>query len=89
MTPNNSLQPTRNDALADIRRRKAEIKCQMDESAKQMKEQFNSLFAPAPKPASRFGNILGMVDNGVAIFDGLLLGMKVVRSMQRLFGKRK
>lgn len=89
MTPNNSLQPTHNDALADIRKRKAEIKCQINESAKLMKEDFNSLFAPAPKPASRFGNILGMVDNGVAIFDGLLLGMKVVRSIRRIFGKRK
>jgi hypothetical protein len=89
MTQNSSPQPTHNDALADIRKRKAEIKCQINESAKLMKEDFNSLFAPAPKPASRFGNILGMVDNGVAIFDGLLLGMKVVRSIRRIFGKRK
>ena len=89
MTTINNPSTTNKDALADIRNRKAAVKKQMDESASAMKEQFRSIFTPAQQPTSRFGNIMGMIDRGMAIYDGVVVGMKIIRSVRRLFGKKK
>ena len=85
-TPHSSLPTTleellarKNAVLADIRTQKA-----------RMNRLGKELAAPLT-PAVRKGNgLLNAFDKGMAAFDGIMLGLKVMRRLKKLFrGKRR
>lgn len=48
-----------------------------------------NLFAPAAPVASKGDAIMRSFNTGMAIFDGIVLGVKVMRNVRRLFHKKK
>ncbi|MBP3566498.1 MAG: hypothetical protein IKA86_01695 [Paraprevotella sp.] len=85
----NETPQVKTDALTEIRLRKANIRSQINESHQQIKATFDSLFKPAPKPTTRTGRLIGLFDQGFAIFEGVSIGLKIIRSLRHLFGKRR
>ena len=75
------------DVLQEIRTRKAEVKSQIKESADFIKTTTHKLFTPPPQ--SKLGSFMNMVDQGLAVYDGVMMGMRVARNIRRIFGKRR
>jgi hypothetical protein len=48
-----------------------------------------TLFAPDKQAATKTESITRMIDKGVAVFDGFMLGLKVVKTIRTMFCKRK
>ncbi len=82
-----SNTPKKQDALNDIRIRKAEIKHRMQETSVLMKQETTRLFAPRPQATTKIGSFMNLVDQGMAIYDGIMMGMRIARSFRRLFRK--
>ncbi|MCD8318674.1 MAG: hypothetical protein LUC45_07495 [Paraprevotella sp.] len=78
---------TSQDALAHIRMRKAQISKQLKESTNYIKMETNRMFAPPPEATSKFGTFMNMVDQGIAVYDGVMMGLRVARNLRRLFGR--
>jgi hypothetical protein len=76
------------DVLQEIRTRKAEVKSQIKESADFIKTTTHKLFTP-PQATSKLGSFMNMVDQGLAVYDGVMMGMRVARNIRRIFGKRR
>ena len=77
------------DALGALRQRKAAVKAQMKESMDYIRNTANSLATPLPRPTSKWGSFMNMIDQGLAVYDGVMMGMRVARNIRRVFGKRK
>lgn len=77
------------DVLQEIRTRKAEVKSQIKESADFIKTTTHKLFTPPPQATSKLGSFMNMVDQGLAVYDGVMMGMRVARNIRRIFGKRR
>ena len=67
------------DVLQEIRTRKAEVKSQIKESADYIKTTTHKLFTPPPQATSKLGSFMNMVDQGLAVYDGVMMGMRVAR----------
>lgn len=89
MATNNAYISAGQDTLQQIRARKAEVRSQMKESADAVKATLHGLFAPPPKSSSKLGSFMSMVDQGLAVYDGVMMGMKVARNIRRIFGRRR
>lgn len=89
MTTNSNTPTAPQDALDSVRTRKAEVKAQIKASSTYIKTATRQLFTPPPKATSKLGTFMNMVDQGMAIYDGVLIGMRVVRNVRRIFGRRK
>lgn len=89
MATNNAYIFVGQDTLQQIRTRKAEVRSQMKESADAVKATLHGLLAPPKKASSKLGTLMSMVDQGLAVYDGIMMGMKVARNIRRTFGRRR
>lgn len=64
--------------LEDIRKRKQQIRKQLNQNKKKMKTQANALFSPVPV-RDKFDMGYKWISNGLAIYDGIKMGIKVIR----------
>ncbi|MCQ2238615.1 MAG: hypothetical protein MJZ73_05220 [Bacteroidaceae bacterium] len=64
--------------LEDIRKRKLQLKKQLTQKKKNIGMQASSLFSPVPV-RDKFDLGYKWVSNGLAIYDGLKMGWKVMR----------
>ncbi len=77
------------DTLQEIRDRKAETRKRIKESVNHIKASTHGLFAPPPPAPTRAGAIMDLIDKGVAVYDGFLMGMRIARNVRRIFRKRR
>mgnify|MGYP001056092132 FL=1 len=89
MNPNNTSSNNTTDALKDIQNRKAEVKGKLKESTNILRETTQDLFAPPVQATTRFGSVMNIMNQGLAIYDGVTMGMRVVRNLRRVFGRRR
>ena len=66
----------RDEALADVRN-----------SGRRMRTLAQSLFEP-PKATGRFGGLMNNFDRVMAVYDGVMLGMKIIGRVRRLVRRR-
>lgn len=71
--------------LEEIARRKAVIGHQIDSQRALVGKMAGELIAPIKSAATRAGGALRLFNTGFAVFDGLLMGIKIMRRVQRLF----
>lgn len=72
----NDILVKRDEALADVRK-----------SGKRIKTLTGNLFEP-PKAAGRFGGLINNFDRVVAVYDGVMLGMKIIGRVRKLVRRR-
>lgn len=70
------LTAQRNESLKNVR-----------ESSARIKSMTRSLFDP-PKSDTRLGTIMNNFDKVLALYDGVLLGVKVIGRMRRAFRRK-
>lgn len=71
-------------SLEEIARRKAAIGHQIDSQKDLVGKLASELFAPIKPAATRAEGALRLFNTGFAVFDGLLMGIKIMRKVQRL-----
>lgn len=49
----------------------------------------HEIFAPVAPAANKTGSMMRAFNTGMAVFDGLMLGIKVMKKFRRLFGRRR
>lgn len=76
------------DMMAYIRTRKQDIRQEIRKSNMQMKASMKAMFA-APKSSNKMESFFNVIDQGMAVYDGVMLGMKVMRNVRRIFGRKR
>lgn len=72
----NDILVKRDEALADVRK-----------SGKRIKTLTGNLFEP-PKATGRLGGLINNFDRVVAVYDGVMLGMKIIGRVRKLVRRR-
>ena len=73
--------------LSGILARRDEVLADVRGSGRQIKTLAQRLFEP-PKATGRFGGLVNNFDRALAVYDGVMLGMKVIRQVRK-FIRRK
>lgn len=76
------------DPLLEIRKEKAQLRRQMEQSRQAMRQQVRNIFEPVPQAANRVQLLSSLLGNGWAILEGLRLGLGLFRASRKVFGKR-
>lgn len=76
------------DALTYIRTRKAALRTELVECSETIRITAKQMFAP-PKASNKMESFFNILDQGMAVYDGVILGMRVMRNFKRLFGRRR
>lgn len=68
-----------------IARQKAEVLKKIQVHKASITESAHQLFAPIQPIANKSNGIMKTVNTGIAMFDGLMTGIKIVRSIRNIF----
>lgn len=77
-----------NDMLAYIRKRKSELRIEIQTCNENIRNTTKTLFAP-PKANNKMESFFNIVDQGMAVYDGVILGMRVMRNFRRIFSRKR
>lgn len=89
MNTPSSISPTAAPlTLESLARMKAEKLKEVRASKKRMSEQAQRLFVPSKIP-SEGSALMQSISSGIAIFDGIMTGIRIMRKIQRFFSKRR
>lgn len=77
--------PTPKITLEDIARQKAELLAQINEQKAAMTSTARAIFAPLAPAATKADSLMRSFNTGMAVFDGVVLGMKMIRKVRRYF----
>lgn len=72
--------------LEDISKRKEELLKELRQQKESMKAIATDLFAPV-RPSNKVDAVMHSINSGIAIFDGVMLGMKVIKRIRKAFQK--
>ena len=83
----NNLPPN-HYTLEMIRQQRIDKKKEILQSKEQMLHLAHQLFAP-PQSKNKFEGMMQHVNMGIAAYDGLMTGIKVLRRVRAFFGRRQ
>ena len=75
---------TQEITLEEISKRKEALLKEIRQQKELMKATAADLFAPV-KPAGKADAIMHSINSGIAVFDGVMLGMKVIKRIRKPF----
>lgn len=65
------------------------IRDELKESRTRMSDNFNSLLSPMQEPANRVESLSSWLSRGFAAYEGLRLGISVIRAFTGIFGRKR
>lgn len=85
-----NTMPTSNRSitLEEISKRKAEVKKEIDKQKSIIIECTRDIFTPEPAD-SGIGSIMQSFNKGLAIYDGVMMGIKMMRRVRKFFDRKK
>lgn len=84
----NQQQTSQKITLEDITRRKEELQKEIRSQQDVMAMTARNIFAPLVPAASAGNAMMRSFNTGMAIFDGVMLGVKMIRKVRSLFKNR-
>lgn len=84
----NNQQTTQKITLEDIARRKEEILVEIRVQKDAMTTTAKEIFAPLAPAASAGNSLMRSFNTGMAIFDGVMMGIKIMKKIRSLFQNR-
>ena len=85
---NNNSKHTPSITLEEIARRKAEKREEVLKAKTQITETLRELFVPEENKGGIEG-IMQHVNTGIAVYDGVMTGIKIMRKVRSYFTKKK
>lgn len=83
----NNQQSTQKITLEDIARRKEEVLIEIRVQKEAMTATAKEIVAPLASVASTGNTLMQSFNTGMAIFDGVMMGIKIMRKVRSLFRK--
>lgn len=80
-----NIPPTKILTLEDLQQRKAEALDELRAQKQVMAETARNLFAPVTPAANKGTAIMRMFNTGMAVFDGAMLGIKLMGRIRKIF----
>lgn len=87
-TPSHANRVPKSPTLAAISERKITVRKEMHESMQRIKSTYATLIAP-PQTTTKAEKWMNMFDQGLAIYDGIRMGMRVVNTLKHFIPKRR
>ena len=75
------------DTLEYIRTEKASVKQELKQCSDRIKESTHHIFSP-PRATEGVGKWIHLFDRGMAIYEGVMFGMRIMRSVRHVFKKK-
>lgn len=75
--------------LESIAEQKAALKKQLNRQKETMTLLAQEIFAPLEPAKNKTNAVMRAFNTGMAIFDGVMMGMKLMRSFRKMFGRRR
>ena len=75
--------------LEDLQQQKAEALEELRAQQQIMADTARNLFAPIAPAADKGTAIMRAFNTGMAVFDGVMLGVKLMRKVRKIFRRRK
>ncbi|WP_455592591.1 hypothetical protein [Bacteroides sp.] len=86
---NNSPSTPQKITLEDIAQRKQEVLDKIRVQKETMSDIAHQIFAPLEPATSGVNSLMRSINTGMAIFDGVMLGLKMMRKLRAMFKKRR
>lgn len=74
--------------LESIAQQKAELLEQIHEQKDAMNEIARDIFAPLAPATDKASSMMRAFNTGMAVFDGVMLGLKLMRKFKKIFGRK-
>ena len=74
--------------LEEISRQKKEVRRQIAEQKDLIQASATELFAPV-KATSRVEHLMNSVNSGIAAYDGIMTGLKIIKRVRSMFRRKK
>lgn len=84
----NNTPDTTSITLESIAQRKQEVRKKLHLQKQIMTDTARDLFAPAPA-ADKGNAIMRAFNTGMAVFDGVMLGLRMMKRVRRMFSSKK
>lgn len=89
-TANNNMSiDLQGDVLTDIRNKKRQTRIQIAQSAEKIKSSYQQIVSPPQKATTKMEAFMNAFDQGVVIYDGVMMGLRIVRTLRGLFGRKR
>ena len=85
----NNTPDTTSITLESIAQRKAEVRKKLHLQKQMMTDTARDLFAPLAPAADKGNAIMRAFNTGMAVFDGVMLGLKMMKRVRRMFSSKK
>lgn len=72
-----------------IREEKMKVRKKIRKSGDRMRETYRNMVAPPKKPATKMETFMNAFDQGLVIYDGIMMGMRIVRTIRSMFGSSR
>lgn len=87
MSNHNTTISGSKDTLEYIRAEKASVKQELKQCSNHIKESTHQIFSP-PHATEGVGKWIHLFDRGMAIYEGVVFGMRIMRSVRQVFKKK-
>lgn len=77
------------DVFLAIRQHHAAKQAEVDQLRRKLAQGINAAIAPQPRPTNRMDLAIRVARNTYNIWQGITLGMKIVRGFKSAFGKKR
>lgn len=75
--------------LESITQQKGELLKQIHEQKDVMDELARDIFAPLAPATDKASSMMRAFNTGMAVFDGVMLGLKLMRKFKKIFGRKQ
>jgi hypothetical protein len=72
-----------------IAQMKEEKRLQIEAQREKIEKRARAVFAPIEPAATKAESLVRMFNRGMAVFDGVMLGMKIMNSIRSVFRRKK
>ena len=76
------------DVFLAIQQKRIEKQAEIEQMQKSMAEAFNNAFAPLPRATNRVEYAMQLARNAFNIWQGISMGLKIVRGFRKAFSKQ-
>ncbi|MCF0196921.1 MAG: hypothetical protein HUK03_06795 [Bacteroidaceae bacterium] len=77
-----------NDPLLEIQQEKQRLNAELEQSRQAMRDCVRKLVEPGPRPVGRIGTFSSIITNGMALVEGVRLGLGIVKAVRSLFYRK-
>ena len=74
--------------LEEIREEKLRVQTKVGDQKASIANTWNEIFEPR-KTSTKAGQVFNLVDNSIAIYDGAMLGYKIIHRLRDFFRRKK